>query len=228
MNINNKDIHYNKYIKYKTKYLELKEQRGSGIGELFNKSTIKEEKIFETNFDLLKDNKCKIDNYLNYNKDNISKIISSVEDLLLNIILPQLYIYNNKTDYQQIIINIYKSFCNTINTYRSKQNIKEILGNNVSQLSIINTGLDKINTSYKIDLPVLKKTISLYFQFLNTCIEQHIQFDKTNKNICEVLNDYLNHFLKDSNNFKNNKFMVEKLLTSTDKLLYAVHQSNSK
>ena len=192
---------------------------------MFNKSTIKEEKIFETNFDLLKDNKCKIDNYLNYNKDNISRIISSVEDLLLNMILPQLYIYNNKTDYQQIIINIYKSFCNTINTYRSKQNIKEILKNHLSQ---INKDLDKINTSYKIDLPVLKSTISLYFQLLNYCIDTNIQFDKTNKNICEVLNDYLNHFLNDSNNFKNNKFMVEKLLTSTDKLLYAVHQSNSK
>ena len=32
MNINTQDIHYNKYIKYKTKYLELKEQSGSGSG----------------------------------------------------------------------------------------------------------------------------------------------------------------------------------------------------
>jgi hypothetical protein len=207
ININNQDIHYNKYIKYKTKYLELKEQRGSGIGEWFNRSTITEEKIFETNFDKLKDQKCKIDSYLNYNKDNISIIISSVEDLLLNIILPQLYIYNNKTDYQQIIINIYKSFCNTINTYRSGQNIKEILSNNVLQLLKINTDLNNIKSSYKIDLPVLRNTISLYFQFLDTYIKQNIQFDKINKNICEVNTDHLNHFLKDSINLKNNKYI---------------------
>jgi hypothetical protein len=203
------DIHYNKYIKYKTKYLELKEQRGSGIGEWFK---IKEEKIFENNFDILKDNKCKIDNYLNYNKNNISIIISSVEEFLLNKILPQLYIYNNKTDYQQIIINIYKSFCNTINTYRSEQNIKEILLNNVLQLSIINTGLDNIKSSYKIDLPVLRKIISLYFQFLNTCIEQHIQFDKIN--ICVQNFEHYELILTRGN---------KKSFSSSDKLLYAVY-----
>ena len=31
MNINNQDIYYDKYIKYKTKYLELKEQSGNGL-----------------------------------------------------------------------------------------------------------------------------------------------------------------------------------------------------
>jgi hypothetical protein len=35
ININNQDIHYNKYIKYKTKYLELKELSG---GYLFYRS----------------------------------------------------------------------------------------------------------------------------------------------------------------------------------------------
>ena len=37
ININNQDIYYNKYIKYKTKYLELKELNGSGfITKIFN------------------------------------------------------------------------------------------------------------------------------------------------------------------------------------------------
>jgi len=39
----------------------------------------------------------------------------------------------------------------------------------------------------------------------------------------QQLSTSFNHFLKNSINFKNNKFMVEKLLTSLDKLLYAVY-----
>jgi hypothetical protein len=202
------DIHYNKYIKYKTKYLELKEQRGSGIGEWFK---IKEEKIFENNFDNLKEYKSFINTYLN-NEGDISNFIYKLEVFLLDKILPQLYIYNNKTDYQQIIINIYKSFCNTINTYyRSNENIEEILKIHRSQ---INKGLDKINTSYKIDLPVLRSTISLYFQLLNYCIQQNIQFDKTNKNICMQHLEHLQLILTRGD---------KKSFSSSDKLLHAVN-----
>jgi hypothetical protein len=223
------DIHYNKYIKYKTKYLELKEQRGSGsrigsgIGEWFSALfRTQEEKIFGAYFDLLKKHQTSLTD-INHIPQNQTYY---TEQFLLPFILPQLYIYKNIIDYQQTIINIYKSFCNTINTYRSGQNIKEILSNNVLQLSIINTNLDNIKSSYKIDLPVLKKTISLYFQFLNTCIEKNIQF--SNFNVCESNTNYLDNFLKNSFYNDNGRFKVELLSSPELKLFYAVHQSNLK
>ena len=269
------DIYYNKYIKYKTKYLELKELNGGGAkidsfkrflgfktaapavtaaplvpkavtaaplvpkvvttaqlaparyNLLFNT----EEKIFNTYFDILVQHGSKLLTYNNniyYIPDNNQTYFT--EQLLLQIILPELYIHKNEIDYQQIIINIYKSFCNTINTYRNNINnikiseilSKKILSNNVLQLSIIIENLEKIKTSYKIDLPVLKNTIREYFAFLNSCIEKKIQFN--NFNICENSTVYLNSFLNNPFFYNNkNEFMVERLISPVEKLLYAVH-----
>jgi hypothetical protein len=241
------DIHYNKYIKYKTKYLELKEQRGSGLdvrkwfSKKFNNKIkeeenpvkqIEEKDIFGEIFDELIKQKLLIHRRFHFEKDSLSLQIYLLEIFLFNKILPHLYIYKNTTKYQQNIIIIYKSFCNAINTchkntYREEQNIKEIkIFNNELQLSIIIMYLDNIKKEYGIDSPVLKETILMYFSSLDYCINNEIEFYNNNSNICENNNVIFDNILKNPFHNDNGKIKVETLLSPQEKLLYAVYMNS--
>ena len=98
------DKHYKKYIKYKTKYLELKEQLGGGLYIIdldhFMNSYIEKEKN-------------KYDEIFN---SQIPNKIFLIEDFLLNNLLKEILIYDTKTE--DLVVEIYKQICNTILNYR--------------------------------------------------------------------------------------------------------------
>ena len=98
------DNHYKKYIKYKTKYLELKEQLGGGLYIIdldhFMNSYIEKEKN-------------KYDEIFN---SQIPNKIFLIEDFLLNNLLKEILIYDTKTE--DLVVEIYKQICNTILNYR--------------------------------------------------------------------------------------------------------------
>jgi len=195
------DEHYKKYIKYKTKYLELKEHSGGGnfFKFLFNifKSKNKTE---ETSSPSLKniDVKNNIQLFISdisKDKVKVKDKIKKIEDNLLNVLLIELM--DNK-----LAVDIYKQICNTILNYqeyfylnvnnlniktqniinsKKSKNKKKIpyITIDVLQINCIENILvaqEKINNLiYKLpNLKDLKKLITIYFNYVYESIDNNI------------------------------------------------------
>jgi hypothetical protein len=197
MDINIQDEHYKKYIKYKTKYLELKEQSGGGGVITFFKS--EEEKIYGEKIDIKKT--------LNIFKTHNTSLWD-IEKYLTNIIFQELYkkyFDNNEEQKKNIIIELYKIICNTINNYyeyfknkdiSKKHTIEENNKNNLTQLI---KHLDNIKT------PLLKQIVELYFTMLNNHIKKDFKdIPVIIYNTCKYNKDYVDDVV-------NNRHGLEKL-----------------
>jgi len=192
--MNIQDIHYNKYIKYKTKYLELKEQSG-GIGESMYGNQYEEIKtkilLFDSKYKEQKTLEKEINNETNYISKHVKKNkykttmitnIVSIEDYLLNTLLPELYTININNNI--VFIKIFKDISKTIINYREyfysiknykpiyldsiKKKIKQYEKNIETNLNNLNSKLFKFVLNYK----KLRKIIEIYFKNVNNSIQK--------------------------------------------------------
>jgi hypothetical protein len=195
------DEYYNKYIKYKTKYLELKQSNQSGgwnFSFIFPK-----EKPYGINYNFF------LTEYKKLEEKKITKpdeLIFWTEKLLFEYILPKLYdFFENKKDEdnKNNIINVYNVFCYTKKIYIDYNNnvnktSKEIIiqNNNNNKDEIINY-LDKTFTSQNVNNSnnknntdknnfenQLKAIINSYYINLN----EYITDDKKHKFIYDTCN----------------------------------------
>ena len=128
MNIN--DEHYKKYIKYKTKYLELKEYSGGRL-RTRNRGHTRPVRISTPRYQYDSSKQPEINDldrfitlYIQKEKIKWDSIIESqipnkiflIEDFLLNNLLNEILIYDTKTE--DLVVNIYKQICNIILNYR--------------------------------------------------------------------------------------------------------------
>jgi len=144
ININNQDIHYNKYIKYKTKYLELKELSG---GSLFTKIVNFNLNLYGSEY-----------NYLEYCLiktkviEEITKIMT-LEDIKNKIINPPNNIVaSEKCNKQCLKYN---------EDIRKKTLLEDFVDNNIKQI-IKNSKLNKVNKSDKKDIRIIDLISVLY------------------------------------------------------------------
>jgi hypothetical protein len=217
MDINIQDEHYKKYIKYKTKYLELKEQSGRGLfrnpevyekiqsgGEsksfmeqIFDFLFSQEGKIYDTYYLSLNDSKSRLANTPDSDKiDKIDKAIFGIESIVSQFILPRLYVYPNID--KNKIIQIYKVFCQNIDEYRNHLKLDVMTQNNTKTNIINNNNNHKKQLLGYLDnirLPLLKETIELYYSKLNERIEKNVKFT-IELNICESNQLYIDYTLK--------------------------------
>jgi hypothetical protein len=203
MNMNIQDIHYNKYIKYKTKYLELKELSG-GKDENMYGNQYKEIKtkilLFESNYKninkLEKDfnnEKNETSKHKKYNiyKTNMITNIVSIEDYLLNTLLPELYTINSN----DVFIKIFKDISKTIINYREYfyliKNYKQIYLDSIKKKikqyeKNIKTNLDSLNLKkfnfVSNNFKKLRKIIEIYFKNVNNSIQKLDSFTYKSEN----------------------------------------------
>jgi len=184
MDINIQDLHYQKYIKYKKKYLELKQSGGIGKPKV---------NVYGSQYNNMKTLIKKLDNksdtiYLMQQK------ILLIEDFLLNKLLTELMKKNSENKF----IDVYKEICYTIICYREyfyitdrneekrktgttgtkgfldfinflkDSNIKNIH----SAQNNINKHLNSLSTISK--FKNLKKIIKIYFNYVKRCINDNI------------------------------------------------------
>jgi uncharacterized protein YqfB (UPF0267 family) len=160
MDKNIEDIHYNKYIKYKKKYLELKQSGG-----MFFKSTeqIEEEKLYDK--DLLDEIKDKINDlknlYLLYKKTDIN--IADIENIKTDI-LNLLTKIKNKTNINELdeIIEIMDKIYPNGLEYNNQNNINFF--NNFKNNEKFKNLQNYIENNFN-KFPLLKKIFILYYKF---------------------------------------------------------------
>ena len=179
------DIYYKKYLKYKLKYLELK-QNGGGLKYWFkNTFTPDKEEIYgKEQYDLIeikiksfeiedKEIEKKEKKDTNYKKNNeykkiMLKKILDIEEYLLNTLLPVLYTLNTN----DVFINVYKEISNTIINYREYfylHSNKQITIENIIQAK---QNIEEYLNSLKISKFLnLRKIIKLYFKYVNDFIQ---------------------------------------------------------
>jgi hypothetical protein len=144
ININNQDVYYNKYIKYKTKYLELKESSG---GDLFTKIVNFNLNLYGSEY-----------NYLEYCliKTKVIKEITNImtlEDIKNKIINPPVNIVASEKC---------NEYCQKYNEDRRKQTLLEdFVDNNIKQI-IKKSKLNKVNKSDKKDIRIIDLISVLY------------------------------------------------------------------
>ena len=166
-----------------------------------------------------------------YNNKNIYKTkiidnIVSIEDYLLNTLLPELYNNNNNKDIKNIhdnLIIIYINICRIIINYReyfySKHNYNEKYINSIKQniKEYIKNIKNKLNLG-KINLKKLKNIIKLYFENVNDSIEYLDSFTYKSKNL-EKENDCLFTYINNNIiNFTENSIFA-KIKTTFLKIL---------
>jgi hypothetical protein len=196
MDINIRDVHYQKYIKYKKKYLELKQSGGSGMMSIFDKSKVQpaptsEEQLYDTDYlNLIIPKFSK-----SYEHDNV--IFLTHATLIIDI-LPNLYNKITDKECRDNIINIYIDFCNNINknieyfenntngvinqTEEAKINARQF---NIDDGNKVLERLIAIQTKIKIQLPLLIKLIRLYYLHFSDHIGYNVVL-KVNNNICNI------------------------------------------
>ena len=168
MNTNLGNQYYNKYIKYKTKYLELKESEGGNyLTRLFyndkNKYGKQSEKI-KTLVSYLKNNKNNIDN------------IAKIEEYLLNELINELLLVYNYEDFIDLSKLIYKFILN----YREYINIKKLKNNVFSYHEVL-----------KLDILTIEHVIILKVKQINQMLKLHALKDIVKiylKNVLENIN----------------------------------------
>jgi len=174
MDMNIQDIHYNKYIKYKTKYLELKEQSaGTGMNVFRNG-----QKYYGNQYDEIKD------------KIKIFKTNFNESDIVLTKIIEQQNIKKIKINVEKRIIYVESELQKTWNELATKQDHKET----VQALNKINKKLEKERENLLKELTDLKnKTIETPSIDDNIVIYQ----SQIIKNILSIEEYLLNKLLPD-------------------------------
>jgi hypothetical protein len=131
MNMNMEDIYYNKYIKYKTKYLELKEQSGTGFFYSSN------EEIYGPNYEQL--NKCII----------LTEVIKEIINIIEIEFIKKIIKREDRTQVLQTIVDEeIKEIKEIINNNIKEK--EEVQKNNIKKLEkikkiIINSKIDKLS-----------------------------------------------------------------------------------
>jgi len=200
ININNQDIYYNKYIKYKTKYLELKELNGGGF--LYTSCKIEPRQSNNHRYSLT-------DNIIKENKDGKSEIIfncqeearkrnSKQEEHIYIIYDPLIKILTNLKDihnfknFKDIFDKLteskikYTSYNYTISTSKDQNEINAKLNNIREEIKVIERTINEnINNIKKYNFSFnLKNNINTEINKITTL--DHI-FKNKNKNNNEGL-----------------------------------------
>jgi len=224
INMNIQDIHYNKYIKYKTKYLELKEQLGGNCENIasiiptqhnyeFLDNAVIVEKIngFGTTFHYKPQKKNSSISNADLRNSNLLKEIDDLLKILKEILQSLISYYNNSWDFGSKAIKknfesilkdliesryIYIKFRTSINNFNyNNSKKKEYYDNYILQKNDLQ--LKIINIENNIQNNIKKKSLDD-----NSIISNNLNFlqkQYNNKDLCSLHNIIIFYF----NMFKN-------------------------
>jgi hypothetical protein len=208
-NINNQDVYYNKYIKYKTKYLELKEQNGSALFGLFSSN----KDIYGRYYDefVLKINEIKI-------IKEIKEVIGPdriKEMMKINLETPNISIFFEFQDhYKKSLEKYFEDKNKDKNKDKDKKKIIQIIkkSNNKKIIDIINVleDIENIlifNTSPELILPELYVNFSEKLDtFKNKQIEEYKKKKKIKIQLTKIeeLKLELELGIKENDDYKQN------------------------
>lgn len=191
MDINIQDEHYNKYIKYKHKYLELKEQSGGVLNW---------RRMFSWLFTNKSENKSK-----NKSENESKNEILNLENKLLIHLLPNLYYNNNNNNFILIYINICNIIINYceyfyINDLTNEKLIPKFKNNNKDNIKKAQYQIRKISKELSEEL---SKKLEIYFNLVNNCIKNNYSsiskknnFNINNNNFVRIVTTNIDNNIK--------------------------------